>query len=407
MLPKRVLIFSLTYAPYIGGAEIAIDEITRRISPNDIHFDLITLRADSNLPTIETRNNVTIHRIGPTKQGMTFENLASFPWYLIKVLYVPLAVLKARALAKGRPYDAYWCMMTNMVFPVSILRTFFGDTTPYLITLQDGDTIEHILGRGRIRPFAFLLRKAFAEASAVQTISRFLADLAKRIGYGGEPFVIPNGVSYEHFSDKKWKQDPERLVYRFDKKPNDVFLITTSRLVEKNAVDDIMRALPSLSARINLLIVGTGPQRDFLERLAAELGVEKRVRFVGHVPYEQIPAYLATSDIFIRPSLSEGMGNSFIEAMAAGLPVIATPVGGIVDFLFDPDTDAGEKLPTGLFCRVRDPKSIADSVTKFIENPALVHKLVQNAGALVRDVYEWDAIAERMRLEAFAKVFEE
>ncbi len=167
-------------------------------------------------------------------------------------------------------------------------------------------------------------------------------------------------------------------MYRFDKKPNDVFLITTSRLVDKNAVDDIVRAVALLPERVKLLVVGEGPNAEALWNLGVELGVEKRVRFIGHVLYKDIPAYLAISDIFIRPSLSEGMGNSFVEAMAAGIPVIGTPVGGIVDFLFDPQSPQGSIAPTGLFCRVRNPQSIADAVNRLTEDPKLVRTLTKN-----------------------------
>ncbi|MEX2013878.1 MAG: glycosyltransferase family 4 protein, partial [Parcubacteria group bacterium] len=100
-----------------------------------------------------------------------------------------------------------------------------------------------------------------------------------------------------------------------------------------------------------------------------------------------------------RPSLSEGMGNSFIEAMAAGLPVIATPVGGIVDFLED-----GE---TGLFVEPGSPRLIAFQVQKLINDRVLHDKIIINAKRMVLERYEWDFIASEMKTRVFDKVLDE
>jgi len=94
--------------------------------------------------------------------------------------------------------------------------------------------------------------------------------------------------------------------------------------------------------------------------------------------------------------LSEGFGNSFVEAMAAGLPVIATPVGGIIDFLEDGQT--------GLLCEVNNPESISEQVTKLLESPDLGHKIVSNASSMVREKYDWEIIANRMKNEVFGVV---
>ena len=119
--------------------------------------------------------------------------------------------------------------------------------------------------------------------------------------------------------------------------------------------------------------------------------------FAGFIAHEKLPTYLWASDIFVRPSLSEGMGNSFIEAMASGLPVIATPVGGIVDFLRD-----GE---TGLFCEVGNPKSIAQKIEKLIKDSESRQYIVENASGMVKDKYDWSLIAKRMKEEVFCNLF--
>jgi glycosyltransferase involved in cell wall biosynthesis len=402
---KRALIFSLTYVPFIGGAELAVKETTDRISPERIHFDMVTLRGDAKLPATEQIGNVTVHRIGPSKLGITFSELGRFPWYLIKILYIPLAMFKARELSRTKKYDTYWCLMTNMGFIPVLLKMFFKDATPFILTLQDGDTKEHIMGRLRIKMVRPLFKRIFTQAAAIHTISHFLAMFAKELGYPGVPIVVPNGVNYALFADPAWKREAHRLIYRFDKKPNEYYLVTTSRLTKKNAVDDIIRALALLPERYKFLVLGEGPMAEELWKLAEKLNVAKRIMFIGHVPYDQIPAYLAIADVFVRPSLSEGMGNSFIEAMAARVPVVATPVGGIPDFLFDPDISIGDLAPTGVFCKVRNPRSIAQAVERIIDNEKLRNRLIENAQELAERLYDWNLIAHDMEQKVFEPVF--
>lgn len=382
--------------PFVGGAEVAVKEITDRIDPRVMTFDMITLRVDSTLPETERVGNIAVHRVGHARPGASLPLLAGTFGAIIKALYVPWAYRKARALARKKKYDAYWCIMTNMGFPVVLLRMFTKDKTPYVLTLQDGDTPAHIAGRLRIKLVYPLFKRIFKEANAVQTISEYLAKFARDMGYPGKPEVIPNGVDYEHFADLRWLHEGNRLMRSLGKRPNDAFLVTTSRLVAKNAVDDIIRALRHLPERVRLLILGEGPLGESLWNVARATGVAKRVRFIGHVEHEKLPAYLYASDIFVRPSLSEGMGNSFIEAMAAGVPVVATPVGGIPDFLYDPSTPLGKVTPTGVFCKVRDPQSIAQKVNQLLEDSALRNRISSNARAMVKDRYDWNFIAKQM-----------
>ncbi|MEK7579318.1 MAG: glycosyltransferase family 4 protein [Patescibacteria group bacterium] len=404
MATKRILIFSLMYHPYESGAEMAVRFITDQISKEEIEFDLIALRADANLPRIERVGNVTIHRIGPSKKGITFEDLSRFPWYLVKVLYVPLAVLKACSLSRGKPYNAYWSLMTNMGFPVVLLRKFFRDMTPYILTLQDGDTTEYITKRRRIRLFSGLLKRIFTEATVVQAISKYLAQFAKDMGYPGEPVVIPNGVEFERFASTKHTKETNKLIYALNKKPNEVYLVTTSRLVEKNALGDVIAALSKLPERVKFLVLGAGPLGERLWKEVVSKGLQKRVRFCGQVDTDLVPAYLQVSDIFVRPALSEGMGSSFLEAMAAGIPIVATRVGGIPDFLIDPESPLGKVAPTGLFCEVKNPESIASAVVRLMENDVLRKKIVKNAREMVRVKYGWDTVARDMREKVFVKV---
>lgn len=164
--------------------------------------------------------------------------------------------------------------------------------------------------------------------------------------------------------------------------------MTASRLVEKNAVDDIIKSLEYLDGSYKLAIYGAGEEETDLQTLAAELQVSDRVRFMGFVPHSALPECLQAADVFVRPSRSEGLGNSFLEAMAAGIPVVGTPVGGIPDFLSD-----GE---TGLLCEAGNPRSIAQKIEKLVKDRESREYIVRKAREMVADKYRWEGIAAKM-----------
>ena len=151
-------------------------------------------------------------------------------------------------------------------------------------------------------------------------------------------------------------------------------------------------------------MLGIGPDEALLRKLAIYENVSDRVIFLGHIDRTEMPKYLKISDVFIRPSRSEGMGISFVEAMAAGIPVVATQVGGITDFLFDPKQNP-DKEPTGLYVDVEDPEDTARAVRELLENAGLRERCIQNAKRMVKEKYDWDLIAKNMRERVFAALF--
>jgi glycosyltransferase involved in cell wall biosynthesis len=361
---KKILIFSLAYYPHVGGAEVAIKEITDRIS--DIEFHMVTMRFSSDEKTEEKIGNVVVHRVG---NGTS---------YMSKILFIPRAAFAAVAL-DIKKIDGMWAMMSYMTFPITLLRLIYGVRVPYVLTLQEGDPFEHVFRRWYIRVFSPLLAYGFKQSSAITAISNFLGSWVHKTGYKGPLHVIPNGVDLGHFSVLPMPHEG-------------TVLITLSRLVHKNAVDDIVRALAFLPEDVRLHIAGTGPDEAMLKTLAKTEGVETRVEFLGFIDHAHLPGLLQRADIFIRPSRSEGMGNAFIEAMAASVPVVGTAVGGIPDFLKD-----GE---TGYVVAVDSPKSIAAAVTRALQKPDEVRTIVHNAKELLKQ-YDWGMLAERMKQEAF------
>ncbi len=388
---KRILVFSLAYFPKpVGGAEVALKEIAER--NRDIEFHIVTQRFDTALACEERAGNIVVHRVGA---GSGF---------LAKALYLPRAAHVALRLHRSQPFDAAWAMMSYMTVPLMLMR-LGGVRIPYAITLQEGDSYGHVFGRLRVRILMPLLRRAFCNATAISAISNFLAEWARSIGFSGEVRVIPNGVDAARFDASIPQPLIDEVKDELGKKMGDVLLITTSRLVKKNAVDDVISALPLLPENVHFVVLGIGPEETALKRLAQKRGVTERVCFLGHVAHEDLPKYLKAAEIFIRPSRTEGMGNSFIEAFAAGLPVITTQEGGLTDFIFDEKRNPGE--PVTAWAVDKDaPEQIADAVKEIMAKPEKVRAVVATARAIAKEKYDWDSIANRMRDELFAPILE-
>lgn len=397
---KKILIFSLAYYPkYVGGAEVAIKEITDRISRDDIEFHVLTLRFDTNLPKFSKEGNVVVHRIGITTRDPDMADLRRFPLHYMKAIWQIWGGFAAIALHRKEKFDGIWAMMAHSCgVPAALFNLFYPDV-PFVLTLQEGDPPEYI--ERKMIPFWPLFRRAFRRAAVIQVISTFLGTWARKMGARAPIVLVPNAVNTKHFLQTFPPEELERLREKLGKKAGEQYVITTSRLVKKNAVDIVIRAMRYLPEHVKFLVLGIGPDEAQLRKLAEDEGVALRVLFLGQVGHADLPKYLQISDVFTRPSRSEGMGNSFVEAMAAGIPVVATPVGGITDLLFDPKQNP-DKEPTGLFAKVGDPEDTARALREFLENTPLRERCVANARRMVVAQYDWDLIAKNMREKVFA-----
>lgn len=385
----RILIFSLAYFPFIGGAEVAVKEITDRIGDR-FDFDLITYKFNKKWNELEKIGSVNVYRVKSIN----------------KFFFIFKSWLLSKKLNKEKKYSAAWSIMAAYAGMSALLFKLSNPKIPLLLTLQEGDSEKHILKRvGVFYPFWKLI---FKKANYIQAISSFLGDFGKRYGAKCPIEIVPNGVDIQKFKNQN-SNPPAGLAGlkitdqnstptfqgRSELRPECVgdtkTIITTSRLVYKNGIDILIRSVAELKAisyKLKVIIVGDGPESENLKRLAQNLGIPNEVIFIGHIDPDKIPEYLYQADIFVRPSRSEGLGNSFLEAMAAGLPVIGTNVGGIPDFIKD-----GE---TGIFCEVEDPKDLAIKIKSLFDDENIFEKLSTNGRNLVFEKYSWDKIAYRI-----------
>jgi glycosyltransferase involved in cell wall biosynthesis len=152
-------------------------------------------------------------------------------------------------------------------------------------------------------------------------------------------------------------------------------LLFVGRLIEAKGVRYLLEALPLILAerRVKLLIVGDGPERPALEQYAEDLHVRDHTEFIGPVPHSNIYDYFSGADVFVGPSINipgewtEAQGNTFVEALFAKVPVVASRVGGI------PDAIIHER--TGLLVDERDPDQLARAVLRLLADHSLAEAM--------------------------------
>jgi glycosyltransferase involved in cell wall biosynthesis len=179
-----------------------------------------------------------------------------------------------------------------------------------------------------------------------------------------------------------WRIPEERIQVIYNALPSDAeksfalprsearTLITVCRLVPWKGVDQIIELLPELPS-VRLVIAGDGPLRSHLEEIAARLGVEARVVFLGQISQAEVTTSLRKSDAFILNSSYEGLPHVVLEAMAAGVPVVATNVGGTGELVTD-----GKN---GLLVPFGDRAKLKSAISRVLDDPALAARLVQEA----------------------------
>lgn len=233
----------------------------------------------------------------------------------------------------------------------------------------------------KMRCYNQLDRWSLRRASRVVTVcGAFARDLAEK-GVARERIIVRHN-SVNPFSPPD-AAAIETLRSQFP--PEIPVLLVVGRLSHEKGHADFLAALDMLRHRTSLpfhaVLVGDGPEQQRLEALRTRLGLEKAVTFAGL--QHDVRPYYATATVVVMPSHSEGSPNVLLEAMAAGVPVVATRVGGV------PEIAANEE--TALLTEPRNPEALADAMARMLSDPALRPRLAANAKALAENRYSPDA----------------
>jgi len=294
------------------------------------------------------------------------------------------ALLAAEWLAAARrAHRGYDLVSSHWILPQGLIAGLLPGGVPNVVTVHGGD----VFGL-RGRPLTAAKRFALRRAAAVTCNSSVTERAVHEIAPNARTTRIPMGV------DPSDTPDPEHVAalrgrYRAGDGP---LLAFVGRVADEKGITDFVVAVARLAQRlpdVRALIVGDGPDRAAAEQLALDLGIADHTYFVGWVEPARVPSYLAAADVFVAPSRRgadgwiEGQGLSIIEAMMAGVPVVATACGGIVETIDDGDT--------GLLVPERAPELIAAAVDRLVEDDLLRTSIVEKAQRSARDRFSSNA----------------
>jgi glycosyltransferase involved in cell wall biosynthesis len=222
-------------------------------------------------------------------------------------------------------------------------------------------------------------------AQAVIVPSHYLAHIVHGWGVPSEKLrVIYNAVDMAAYDRLPAREDARREL-NLDGK----VILTIARLTPWKSVDKLIEVLPQIREEVtdaNLVIVGDGPERGRLEQLAQRVGIGEAVLFTGRVSSEKVPLYLRAADVFVLYSSYEGLPHVVLEAMAAGVPVVASRKGGIPEVVVD-----GE---TGLLVQWRDEAALAEAVQQVLANVTLAARLATAGRAWVETKFGWERMVQ-------------
>ena len=369
----RILILNSEYPPIGGGAGNASAHIAAQLEQMGHTISVVTSRFGA-LPHREETGRVTIYRV----PGLRRRQDRSTPLeQAVFILSASLSTLRLIPRFKPHATLAFFGVPSG---PVAWLNKKFY-RVPYIISLRGGDV-------PGFRPYDFrryhkmiapLLRIIWTNAAAVVANSRGLRQLATAFDSRFEIPVIPNGIDLESYK-------ATGHAWTFPR------LLSVGRVVHQKGLDIAMRALGGLKdLSWEWHIAGDGPQMPGLQSLAKELGINDRVHFLGWQSREQLMRSYGQANLFLFPSRHEGMPNALLEAMASGLPVVASCISGNEELVLDGET--GYLVPS------EDVQALQAALKKVLRDPALREKMGRASRQYVEVNYSWESTAQQyMRL---------
>ncbi len=369
------------YPPLGGGGGVATRDIAVELAKRH-DVDVLTSGAPG-LPPVETVDGVRLFR-APVL-GRSARSHASFT---SMISFWPIGVRHAKRVLARERYDVVntWFAVPSGPTGAWAARRF---KAPQVLTMAGGDIYDpskwYTPDKNPL--LARVVRSVLHGADALASVSTDLARRAEAMyGLGGrrEIEIISLGMSPPTL--------PEPLPREaLGLNPAKVYLIVVGRLVRRKNLSGLLRALAGVGdPNVDLVVLGDGPERGPLEDLARALDLSVRVHFKGYVDETTKHCLLQAADVFVLPSLHEAFGLVYLEAMHAGLPVIATKPGGQEDYLIDGET--GYLVPTD------DVLTLTTAIRQLTGNPDLRRRMGERARMIAGRFTVQSAAAKYERL---------
>jgi len=375
--------FNYEFPPIGGGGGIVTHYLAKNMVQLGHEVSLVTSQFQD-LPEDEELDGFKIHRVPVLRKRADVCQVHEMFTYALS------ASLYSLNFAKRFQPDIVQVFFGIPSGPVAyLLKKLYN--FPYVVFLGGRDVPRPNPDPPYYRFFYSILTPAiksiWGNASAVLACSDGLRELAWQTEPKAKIEVIPDGIDLSKFHPVQREAEP-----------NVVRILTIARLIPRKGVQYLIQAIPdiikSAKREFEVEIVGDGPMKEELVKLADKLKVSHKVNFVGTIPYEHLAKHYQEADIFVLSSLAEGMPLVVLEAMASGLPIVASKVQGIEDLV--------EVSRNGYLFTSKDWQSLAKHLITVLNGGRQRIAMGQESIKLVQK-YDWANITKSY-LEIYQKV---
>jgi len=301
------------------------------------------------------------------------------PW--VRLLLIPFFFCHTAAIAR----QARDCDLIHANWTLSAISAWAGyplHRKPCLVTVQGSD----IFQAGKIPLIRAVTRRALKHTKTVLALSQSLAEETSRLtDIPREKIqVVPNGVNLEKFPFAE-PQERENL------------LLFVGSLIERKGGQHLIDAMPQVLRQFpgyQLVLIGEGPLKETWQAQISRLGLQDQVKLIGTQSQAEIAAWMRRAHLFVLPSLEEGQGVVFVEALASGLPCLGTNAGGIPDVV---TPQVGRLVTPG------NSSELAQVICDILEDQAGWEAMCFAARQRAETYYDWDRIAARL-IEIYQQV---
>jgi glycosyltransferase involved in cell wall biosynthesis len=360
---KIIILIPIFLPKWLGGAEIMTQNIAIDLAKKGHEVHVITL-LDKGLKKLNLENEFYIHRINKPNIKILGQLIFWFKSFLLIIKLKPEIVLVE-----------YISFLNSLISYLS--KKIFK--IPYILQ-GHGSDIYNISGMKKL-----ILKYLSKDASAVFVLTKDMENEVRKF-YHGNVFIIPNGLD-QKFLDNVSKNDLMKSKIRTKLNLNQkLVLLFIGSLRTIKGVKYLINAIPQIKKfekDVILLVVGNGPQKKELEMLVQNLNLNNNVRFFGKINRNHISPFYSIADIFILPSLSEGFPTVLLEAMAFGIPIIATNINGINEII--------KNNKNGFLVNPKDPRNIAEKVLE-LNNKKVLYSNISNNNYKEIEKYRFDKI---------------
>jgi len=357
----RILQTPVRFYPHIGGVESYVYNLSRELV--EMGYDVSVICANEPNVGDGVVNGIKVKRLGYVGKIANTNITPKLPCAIWKenfdVIHTHLPT----------PWSADWSAIVSKIKNKPLVLTYHNDIVGFGFTKY----VAELYNRTMLKAVLKQADRMIVTSKKNLEFSTVLKDYEEKIE------VIPPGVDTNRFKPLKIKKEENSIF----------FLSVLDRYHEYKGLSYLLKALKIVKEEIKdvkLTVGGSGELLDYYRKMAHSLGLERNVEFAGYIPDERIPYYYNRSSLFALPSTSpqqEGFGIVLLEAMACGIPVVASEIVGVADEVRK--ENAGFIIPT------HDIESLVNAVIAVLKDK----KFGKNARKLA-EKYEWGRIAKRI-----------